>query len=182
MAKELSMLETSPPPGAQCWKVITCRVVDWSDEPHFLAAQMCTSQGQQFPAYDDGVFKLEIAIPERYPFEPPKMRFVTPTSNLPPPYNTGTCQPLIRTSIGQTKPIRSKRFYISQLTKIVVFTWLLRYSLNSDILLRSQYGMAHGTCCNNKCIAAIVSHYTFSIAMSVVIFGSSLIRQLFAGL
>ena len=42
--------------------------------------------------------------------------------------------------------------------------------------------MAHGTCCNNKCIAAIVSHYTFSIAMSVVIFGSSLIRQLFAGL
>ena len=27
---------------------------------------------------DDGVFKLEIATPERYPFEPPKMRFVTP--------------------------------------------------------------------------------------------------------
>ena len=37
MAKELSMLETSPPPGAQ---VITCRVVGWR-----LAAKMCTSQG-----------------------------------------------------------------------------------------------------------------------------------------
>ena len=27
--------------------------------------------------YADGVFKLEITIPERYPFEPPKLRFVT---------------------------------------------------------------------------------------------------------
>ena len=34
--------------------------------------------GPKGTPYDDGVFKLEIAIPERYPFEPPKMRFVTP--------------------------------------------------------------------------------------------------------
>ena len=27
--------------------------------------------------YADGVFKLEISIPERYPFEPPKLRFIT---------------------------------------------------------------------------------------------------------
>ena len=28
--------------------------------------------GPKGTPYDDGVFKLEIAIPERYPFEPPK--------------------------------------------------------------------------------------------------------------
>lgn len=28
--------------------------------------------------YEKGVFQLEIDIPERYPFEPPKVRFVTP--------------------------------------------------------------------------------------------------------
>ena len=35
------------PPGAQCWKVITCRVVGWRLEwrTSFLAAKMCTSQG-----------------------------------------------------------------------------------------------------------------------------------------
>ena len=35
------------PPGAQCWKVITCRVVGWRLEWRtlFLAAKMCTSQG-----------------------------------------------------------------------------------------------------------------------------------------
>ena len=27
--------------------------------------------------YSGGVFKLEILLPERYPFEPPKLRFVT---------------------------------------------------------------------------------------------------------
>ena len=34
--------------------------------------------GPKGTPYNDGVFKLEIAIPERYPFESPKMRFVTP--------------------------------------------------------------------------------------------------------
>ncbi|KPP70694.1 ubiquitin-conjugating enzyme E2 T-like, partial [Scleropages formosus] len=28
--------------------------------------------------YEGGVFTLEITIPERYPFEPPKIRFLTP--------------------------------------------------------------------------------------------------------
>ncbi|XP_032647791.1 ubiquitin-conjugating enzyme E2 T [Chelonoidis abingdonii] len=28
--------------------------------------------------YDKGVFNLEVVVPERYPFEPPKIRFLTP--------------------------------------------------------------------------------------------------------
>lgn len=28
--------------------------------------------------YEKGVFKLEVVIPERYPFEPPQIRFLTP--------------------------------------------------------------------------------------------------------
>ena len=52
--RRLSILTTSTalrqedrPPGAQCWKVITCRVVGWRLEwrTSFLAAKMCTSQG-----------------------------------------------------------------------------------------------------------------------------------------
>ncbi|XP_042317508.1 ubiquitin-conjugating enzyme E2 T isoform X2 [Sceloporus undulatus] len=28
--------------------------------------------------YEKGIFNLEVVVPERYPFEPPKMRFLTP--------------------------------------------------------------------------------------------------------
>ncbi|KFQ46478.1 Ubiquitin-conjugating enzyme E2 T, partial [Nestor notabilis] len=28
--------------------------------------------------YETGIFDLEILVPERYPFEPPKIRFLTP--------------------------------------------------------------------------------------------------------
>lgn len=28
--------------------------------------------------YEKGVFKLEVIVPERYPFEPPQIRFLTP--------------------------------------------------------------------------------------------------------
>ncbi|NWI88870.1 UBE2T enzyme, partial [Pitta sordida] len=28
--------------------------------------------------YEKGIFNLEILVPERYPFEPPKIRFLTP--------------------------------------------------------------------------------------------------------
>ncbi|KAL2771047.1 ubiquitin-conjugating enzyme E2 T isoform 2 [Daubentonia madagascariensis] len=28
--------------------------------------------------YEKGIFKLEVTIPERYPFEPPQVRFLTP--------------------------------------------------------------------------------------------------------
>jgi len=36
-----------------------------------------TIQGPDGTPYEKGVFKLEIGIPERYPLEPPKVRFLT---------------------------------------------------------------------------------------------------------
>lgn len=35
-------------------------------------------QGPAGSPYEGGSFKLEIAVPDRYPFEPPKIRFMTP--------------------------------------------------------------------------------------------------------
>ena len=66
VSKELTMLRSSPPPGAQCWQV--------DDKIDTLEANI---MGPVDTPYAGGVFKLEILIPDRYPFEPPKMRFVT---------------------------------------------------------------------------------------------------------
>ena len=66
ITKELSMLSSSPPPGAQCWSV--------GDSVDTLEANIV---GPPDTPYSGGVFKLEILIPDRYPFEPPKMRFLT---------------------------------------------------------------------------------------------------------
>ena len=35
-------------------------------------------QGPTATPYEGGSFKLEILVPDRYPFEPPKIRFTTP--------------------------------------------------------------------------------------------------------
>jgi ubiquitin-conjugating enzyme (huntingtin interacting protein 2) len=36
-----------------------------------------TLQGPEGTVYEGGVFEIDITIPVQYPFEPPKMRFVT---------------------------------------------------------------------------------------------------------
>ncbi|XP_074659998.1 ubiquitin-conjugating enzyme E2 T-like [Tubulanus polymorphus] len=67
LRKEVKMLETDPPPGISCWVK-----KNKSDE---MEAQLIGSDGTP---YADGLFGLEIQIPDRYPFEPPKVRFTTP--------------------------------------------------------------------------------------------------------
>ncbi|XP_077442490.1 ubiquitin-conjugating enzyme E2 T [Vanacampus margaritifer] len=67
LKRELVMLTTEPPPGITCWQIEE-RIDD-------LQAQIVGGSGTP---YEGGVFSLEIKIPERYPFEPPKMRFLTP--------------------------------------------------------------------------------------------------------
>ena len=61
------MLERDPPHGICAWPR--------GDSLTTLEAQI---HGPEDSPFAEGVFVLEILIPERYPFEPPKVRFVTP--------------------------------------------------------------------------------------------------------
>ncbi|KAG7387385.1 Ubiquitin-conjugating enzyme E2 T [Phytophthora boehmeriae] len=67
MRKEIAMLESDPPFGVSAWPK--------DDKIDQLEAQILGPDGSP---YEKGVFQLEIEIPERYPFEPPKVRFLTP--------------------------------------------------------------------------------------------------------
>nr|XP_055044303.1 ubiquitin-conjugating enzyme E2 T isoform X2 [Misgurnus anguillicaudatus] len=67
LKRELQLLAAEPPPGVSCWQM-EGRV----DE---LQAQIV---GGSSTPYEGGVFTLEIKLPERYPFEPPKISFLTP--------------------------------------------------------------------------------------------------------
>ncbi|XP_060080861.1 ubiquitin-conjugating enzyme E2 T-like [Ylistrum balloti] len=67
MKKEIKMLSESPPHGISCWPK--------DDKIDQLEAQILGGEGTP---YENGIFKIEIQIPERYPFEPPKVRFITP--------------------------------------------------------------------------------------------------------
>ncbi|NXN16218.1 UBE2T enzyme, partial [Indicator maculatus] len=68
LQRELSLLATEPPPGITCWQHHHSQL----DE---LRAQIL---GGADTPYEKGIFNLEIVVPERYPFEPPKIRFLTP--------------------------------------------------------------------------------------------------------
>eukprot|EP00123_Amoebidium_parasiticum_P020274 comp46536_c0_seq1/m.47576 comp46536_c0_seq1/g.47576 ORF comp46536_c0_seq1/g.47576 comp46536_c0_seq1/m.47576 type:complete len:178 (-) comp46536_c0_seq1:29-562(-) len=67
MKKELEMFEKDGREGLSCWPV--------DDSIDHLEAVV---RGSTDTPYEGGLFKLDIQIPERYPFEPPKVRFVTP--------------------------------------------------------------------------------------------------------
>ncbi|XP_029361612.1 ubiquitin-conjugating enzyme E2 T [Echeneis naucrates] len=67
LKRELQMLSTEPPPGISCWQT--------EEQIDDLRAQIVGGAGTP---YESGVFSLEIKVPERYPFEPPKIRFLTP--------------------------------------------------------------------------------------------------------
>ncbi|XP_041278609.1 ubiquitin-conjugating enzyme E2 T isoform X2 [Onychostruthus taczanowskii] len=66
LRRELSLLATEPPPGITCWQ---------NGQLDDLRAQIL---GGVDTPYEKGIFNLEIIVPERYPFEPPKIRFLTP--------------------------------------------------------------------------------------------------------
>ncbi|KAM4609799.1 ubiquitin-conjugating enzyme E2 T [Polymixia lowei] len=67
LKRELQMLSTEPPPGITCWQT--------QEQIDQLRAQIVGGEGTP---YEGGLFSLEIKVPERYPFEPPNIRFVTP--------------------------------------------------------------------------------------------------------
>ncbi|XP_043932438.1 ubiquitin-conjugating enzyme E2 T isoform X2 [Protopterus annectens] len=67
LKRELLLLSTEPPPGITCWQR--------ENQMDELQAQIL---GGANTPYEGGVFSLELLIPERYPFEPPKIHFLTP--------------------------------------------------------------------------------------------------------
>ncbi|KAM7050218.1 ubiquitin-conjugating enzyme E2 T isoform 1-T2 [Molossus nigricans] len=67
LKRELSLLASEPPPGITCWQE--------AGQTGDLRAQII---GGANTPYEKGVFTLEVIIPERYPFEPPQIRFLTP--------------------------------------------------------------------------------------------------------
>ncbi|KAJ9581946.1 hypothetical protein L9F63_003699 [Diploptera punctata] len=67
LKRELENIIKNPPPGISC--------VTKEDSADVLDASII---GMKDTPYEGGVFKVEIQIPEKYPFEPPRLRFLTP--------------------------------------------------------------------------------------------------------
>ena len=67
MQRELKMLSLEPPHGICAWPK--------DDQMNVIEAQIKGPEGTPF---EGGVWTLNLSVPERYPFEPPKVHFVTP--------------------------------------------------------------------------------------------------------
>lgn len=67
VSRETEMLAREPPPGVCAWTR--------DDRIDQLLAQIVGADESPFAG---GMFLLEISVPDRYPFEPPKVRFLTP--------------------------------------------------------------------------------------------------------
>ncbi|XP_069978798.1 ubiquitin-conjugating enzyme E2 T isoform X2 [Penaeus vannamei] len=66
LKRECQQLRDSPPSGVSCWP-----------EGDSLETFSAVIIGDDDTVYAGGVFKLELEVPERYPFHPPKVRFLT---------------------------------------------------------------------------------------------------------
>ncbi len=66
MKKELERLERDPPYGVTCWYK--------EGKLNHLEANLLGAEGTP---YQGGVFKLDIKIPNNYPFQPPNVQFLT---------------------------------------------------------------------------------------------------------
>ncbi|XP_078168479.1 ubiquitin-conjugating enzyme 37 [Carex rostrata] len=71
MQKELKILMTDPPPG------VSIDIADY-DNTSSLTSFETSIKGPDGTVYMRGTFKLKIQIPERYPFQPPNVTFLTP--------------------------------------------------------------------------------------------------------
>ena len=67
LRREMEMLAREPPPG-----------VSVSREPDSGLDLSAWLTGPDDSPYSGGVFALKVSVPARYPFEPPRVRFLTP--------------------------------------------------------------------------------------------------------
>jgi ubiquitin-conjugating enzyme E2 T len=68
LKKELEMLQTDPGPGISAWVVDDANILN-------LEAQI---EGPEDSPFKEGTYRLSVHVPERYPMEPPRVRFMTP--------------------------------------------------------------------------------------------------------
>ncbi|KAG7164690.1 ubiquitin-conjugating enzyme E2 T-like [Homarus americanus] len=66
LTRECQQLRESPPAGVSCWPE--------GDNLDVFTAEIV---GDEDSVYSGGMFRLEVEVPERYPFLPPKIRFLT---------------------------------------------------------------------------------------------------------
>lgn len=67
LVKELKDLGADPPHGTAVW-------ADDIEDKTRLNVKMT---GPENTPYSKGIFRLTVSLPERYPFEPPSVRFTT---------------------------------------------------------------------------------------------------------
>ncbi|KAM3406695.1 hypothetical protein ACQJBY_000654 [Aegilops geniculata] len=72
MQKEIKLLLSDPPPG------VSLNLSDEKSSLRSLSSIETRIEGPEGTVYSKGVFILKIQIPERYPFQPPNVTFVTP--------------------------------------------------------------------------------------------------------
>lgn len=68
ITRELSRLSTDPPPG----------IAAYVPNPADMTTIRAQITGPEDSPFEKGLFLLQVNIPGRYPFEPPRCRFVTP--------------------------------------------------------------------------------------------------------
>lgn len=66
--KELTKLKEKPPWGVSCSTV----------QDDLLSNLEAEIMGPRGSPYEKGLFKVSVIIPEKYPFEPPQLKFITP--------------------------------------------------------------------------------------------------------
>ncbi|PNS16611.1 Ubiquitin-conjugating enzyme E2 35 [Sphaceloma murrayae] len=73
-------------------------------------------RGVEGTAYEDGLWKLDIEVPDNYPLAPPKIRFVTPICHPNVHFKTGEiCLDLLKTSWSPAYTIASTMDAVQQL-------------------------------------------------------------------
>lgn len=77
MKRELEMLEKHPPPGISAWP-FEDSMTHLHARKFAILISRAEIQGPKDSPFEGGTFKLNIQIPDRYPFEPPSVRFITP--------------------------------------------------------------------------------------------------------
>ncbi|XP_033215477.1 ubiquitin-conjugating enzyme E2 T-like [Belonocnema kinseyi] len=92
--REIARLMEKPPEGISCYA-----------RDDRLDVLMATIIGPHGSPYEGGVFQLVVVIPDKYPFEPPRIRFSTPVYHPNIDQNGLICMDLLKMPpIGGWKP------------------------------------------------------------------------------